>query len=124
MNLEQIRAKKNLFLKIEVFEGVGKFHNNYYKIKLKAETVSVAKPLRVPIEIVNSFKESLMKLVEMGIISKVTESREWVHILVIVEKSDGALRFYLDPVSLNKHIMKEQFLIPTLDKLITYQVYM
>lgn len=55
----------------------------------------------------------------MEIIEKTEEPTEWVHDLVIVEKRDGSVRLCLNPIPLNKNLMREYFSIPTQEELIS-----
>lgn len=100
----------------EVFNGIGKSAKKY-RIYLKPGAVPVARPARrVPSILYPKLKAKLAKMVEQGIISRVEEPREWVHNLVSSVKPSGDLRICLDPNSLNKYVVKEQFLVPTLDE--------
>lgn len=56
-------------------------------------------------------------LVEKGIIKPVSEPVDWVNRLQKVEKPDGSLRLCIDPIHLNKVIIKEMYTIPTLEEL-------
>lgn len=112
---------------LEVFSGIGK-SSKMYRICLKSDAVPVARPARrVPSVLYSKLKSKLSKMVDHGIIEKVDEPREWVHNLVSSQKPNGDLRICLDPNQLNKYVVKEQFLVPTLDevseKLLGSQVY-
>lgn len=52
-------------------------------------------------------------MVDMGIIREVTEPTEWCSLLVIVKKSNGNLRLFLDPQNLNKGVVREWYQLPT-----------
>ncbi|CAB4013856.1 Hypothetical predicted protein [Paramuricea clavata] len=52
-------------------------------------------PRRVPITIQPKLKEELDRMEKLGVISKVTESTDWVSSLVVVEKPDGLFVFAL-----------------------------
>lgn len=102
----------------DIFEGVGKFKGQY-KITLMPNAQPIVNPpRRVPLKIIKPLKSALDELLEKGIISRVEEPRDWVHNLVIIEKSNGSLRLCLDPKNLNKYVKKEQYLIPTLDDIL------
>lgn len=45
------------------------------------------------------------------------EPSEWQHPLVIIEKPDKSLRMCLDPIALNKCIIREMVQIPTIDEI-------
>lgn len=101
----------------DVFTGIGK-STKKYSICLRSNITPIARPARrVPSSLHLKLKAKLKKMVEENIISKVDEPREWVHNLVTAQKSNGDLRICLDPKELNKHLIKEQFLVPTLDEI-------
>lgn len=101
----------------DLFEGIGKFPQQY-KIELCEGSKPVAKPpRRIPLKIVDRVKLELARLEEAGIISKVVECRDWVSNLVVVEKKNGDLRICLDPKELNDCIKDEPHLMPTLDEI-------
>lgn len=116
---EYTTTKEDFIAKnLDVFNGVGSFPGKY-KIKLTENAIPVVKPpRRVPLKILKPLQNSLEALIEKNIISKVNEPRDWVHNLVIIEKSDGTLRLCLDPRNLNKYVKKEQHLIPTLNEIL------
>jgi len=80
-----------------------------------ASKASVAR--RVPIKIKDKLKLKLDELVEKEIIAPADEPSEFVNNLVIVQKPDFSLRIYLDPQELNKGLVRDQFLVPTLEKI-------
>ena len=62
-------------------------------------------------------KDTLEKLTNQGIVSKVQKAIDWVNSLVIVEEKNGSLRLCLDPKELNKAIKREHYKPPTAEKL-------
>lgn len=103
----------------DLFQGMGKFEKPY-TINLKENSIPVAKPARrVPFAIMNKLKDKLNELEKNRIIEKTDENCEWVQGIVVVSKRDGSLRLCLDPADLNKCILDDSFLIPTLDELTT-----
>jgi hypothetical protein len=115
----QIGNKKEKFIKenIDIFTGVGKFPDKI-KIKIKENSIPViSHPRRIPIKLIEKFKQLIEKLCEQNIIEKCKEPSEWQHPLVIVEKPDKSLRMCLYPRALNKHIIREMIQIPTVDEI-------
>lgn len=81
----------------DLFEGLGKFPSKC-TIEIKKHCTPVANPpRRVPKSIKDRLDETLRKLEEKGIISKVDNPKGWVSNVVIVEKPDKSLRICLDP---------------------------
>jgi len=52
---------------------------------------------------------------KLGVIFEVKRPMGWSSNIVIVEKQDKSLRICLNPVALNKVIIRDKFLIPTRD---------
>ncbi|XP_060854871.1 uncharacterized protein K02A2.6-like [Metopolophium dirhodum] len=102
----------------EVFDGgLGCFPGEY-KIKIKENSEPrLNPPRRVPESIKEELKNTLSEMCELDVIVKVERPMSWSSNLVIVEKRDKSLRVCLDPVELNKVIIRDQFLIPTLEEL-------
>ncbi|GBM97751.1 Retrovirus-related Pol polyprotein from transposon 17.6 [Araneus ventricosus] len=54
-------------------------------------------------------------MVKAGVIEKVTEPTDWVSLLAIVQKKNGALRVCLDAQNLNRAIKRPQYNLPTFE---------
>lgn len=101
------------------FEGLGCFVDDF-KIELKENVVSVAKPpRRVPLSLIKPLKSELDRLEKLKIIEKTNGPADWISNLVIVEKSNGNIRLCLDPQDLNRSIKDESVLIPKFDDVIS-----
>lgn len=101
----------------DVFEGLGCFPDEC-RIKIKEDAVpTMSTARRLPWKIKDKFKETLNKLAKSGIITLVEEPVDWVNNVVVVEKPNGSLRLCIDPIDLNKYIIREKFTIPTLNEI-------
>ena len=70
-----------------MFEGLGTFPGEPYKLKLKPNAVPAKhRPRKVPVHLQEEFHSEVKKLVEMDMLEPVTEQTEWVNSYVIVEK--------------------------------------
>jgi hypothetical protein len=87
------------------------------EIKLKDPKPRQNAPRRIPFALESRVKKELNQMVEDGIIAKVECSTEWINSMVVVEKPNKELRICLDPRDLNKHVLTDQFKIPTQDEL-------
>ncbi|XP_026278484.2 uncharacterized protein K02A2.6-like [Frankliniella occidentalis] len=99
----------------DVFEGLGKFPGEH-PILTKPESEQVIRPaLRRPKVINDKLKSALEMLETRGVIKKVDHltPESWVSNIVIVTKPNGSIRICVDPVDLNKSILREPYLIPT-----------
>ena len=71
----------------DVFQGLGKFPGEPYKLRLKPDAVPAKhRPRRVPVHLQDAFHEEIEPLVKIDVLEKVTEPTEWVNSFVIVEK--------------------------------------
>jgi hypothetical protein len=101
----------------DVFDGLGCFPD-VYRIKLQDNALPTISPARrIPFKIKDRFRETLDSLKLKGIITPVEEPVDWINNVVIVEKPDGSLRLCIDPIELNKYIVRERYVIPTIDEL-------
>ena len=99
-----------------LFQGLGKMPG-IYKITLADGVVpySVSSPRRIPIPLLPKVKEELKKLVDLGIISEISEPTDWVSPIVVVPKANGEVRITTDFTKLNMAIKREKFILPSVD---------
>ena len=117
----------------DVFQGLGKFPGDPYKLRLKPDAVPVKhRPRKVPVHLQDAFHEEVERLVKIDVLEKVTEPTEWVNSFVIVEKvidSSNAhspnhvikksIRLCIDPKDLNEALEREPYYSRTIDELIS-----
>ena len=71
----------------DVFQGLGKFPGDPYKLRLKPDAIQAKhRPRKVPVHLQDAFHEEVERLVKIDVLEKVTEPTEWVNSFVIVEK--------------------------------------
>ena len=71
----------------DVFQGLGKFPGEPYKLRLKPDAVPAKhRPRKVPVHLQDAFHEEVERLVKIDVLENVTEPTEWVNSFVIVEK--------------------------------------
>lgn len=120
INVVKSNDEKNLIIKkhLELFQGVGEFKEPL-ELHTQPDTQPVVRPpRRIPYALRERLQDKLKSLVEQRIISKVEHPKNFVSNLVIREKKDGSLRICLDPMDLNNVLLREYYLIPTLDEII------
>ena len=72
----------------DVFQGLGKFPGDPYKLRLKPNSTPVRhKPRKVPVHLQEAFHEEVKRLVEIDVLEPVYEQTEWVNSFVVVEKT-------------------------------------
>ena len=117
----------------DVFQGLGKFPGDPYKLRLKPDAVPAKhRPRRVPVHLQDAFHEQVERLVKIDVLEKVTEPTEWVNSFVIVEKvidSSNAhspkhsikksIRLCIDPKDLNEALEREPYYSRSIDELIS-----
>ena len=117
----------------DVFQGLGKFPGEPYKLRLKPDAVPAKhRPRKVPVHLQDAFHEEVERLVKIDVLEEVTEPTEWVNSFVIVEKvidSSNAhspnhsikksIRLCIDPKDLNEALEREPYYSRTIDELIS-----
>ena len=59
----------------------------------------------------------LGNMVDYGIIVPVSEPTDWVSRMLVVSKADGDVRIVLHPSNLNMAVLRQHFLVPTVEQL-------
>ena len=117
----------------DIFQGLGKFPGDPYKLRLKPDAVPAKhRPRKVPVHLQDAFHEEVERLVKIDVLEKVTEPTEWVNSFVIVEKvidSSNAhspnhvikksIRLCIDPKDLNEALEREPYYSRTIDELVS-----
>ena len=117
----------------DVFQGLGKFPGEPYKLRLKPDAVPAKhRPRKVPVHLQDAFHEEVERLVKIDVLEKVTEPTEWVNSFVIVEKvidSSNAhspnhvikksICLCIGPKDLNEALEREPYYSRTIDELIS-----
>ena len=117
----------------DIFQGLGKFPGEPYKLRLKPDAVPAKhRPRKVPVHLQDAFHEEVERLVKIDVLEKVTEPTEWVNSFVIVEKvidSSNAhspnhtikksICLCIDPKDLNEALEREPYYSRSIDELIS-----
>lgn len=103
----------------EQFQGIGQFRKTLELHTQPDAQIVVKPPRRVPHALMKRLADKLKDLEEHRIVERVEHPKSFVSNLVIIEKSDGNLRLCLDPQELNKVLLREYHLIPTLEEIVT-----
>ena len=78
-----------------------------------------AHPARqIPFEVREKLMEKLDEIMEKGIITKVEEPTRRDNSLVVEKRSTGDIGVCLDPINVNKAILREYHPIPVVDDII------
>ena len=96
----------------DCFEGLGSFNMKPYHITLDPDAEPVIHaPRTVPVHLQDMYKKELDSLVELGVLTPVTEPTDWVNSIVLSETTNDKgevtkIRICLDPRDLNKAIKR------------------
>ena len=98
----------------DVFEGVGKFPGEPYKIHLDPKIPPKQTPCwPVPVHLKHAFKAEIERMLKAGVLKPVQEVTPWIYSFILVEGTDQhgqhKLRICLDPTNLNKAIVREPY---------------
>ena len=97
-------------------KGIGLLKTSPVKIKLKdnAKPYCVTSSRKVPFPLMDSVKKELQRMLDCGVIRKVTEPTEWCAPMVPVVKRNGKIRICVDLRQLNKAVLRENYTLPNL----------
>lgn len=100
-----------------LFGSLGQM-NVTYSIRLApgAKPHAVAYPRRVPLPLLPGVQDEVCRMEELGVIRKVEHATEWCAPMVVVKKKDGKLRICVDYTELNKQIIRERVIMPTVEE--------
>ncbi|KAL1279202.1 hypothetical protein QQF64_025875 [Cirrhinus molitorella] len=100
-----------------VFGSLGLMACEPVKIMLKstAEPYSVHVARRVPIPMLTKVKQELDRMEQLGVIEEVSEATPWCAPMVPVAKRNGDIRICVDLKRLNEAVIREKYVLPTLD---------
>ena len=89
-----------------------------YRIQLKtdAKPFALSSPRRVAAPLLPKVKQELERMMEMGVISKVTKPTEWCAGMVVVPKNDGNIRICVDLTRLNEKVLRERHILPSVEQ--------
>lgn len=94
---------------------IGYITNHPYDIRLKPNPdPKVHAPRKVGFAFEDKVEQELKKMEKLGVIAKVDEPTDWINSLVVVK--EPKLRICLDPLDLNKAIMRKHTALPTPDE--------
>ena len=99
-----------------LFTGLGEVDGEYsIKIKPDAEPYVLNTPRRIPLPQMDKVKKELERMQRLNVIKPVGEATEWCSPMVIVPKPNGDLRICTDLTKLNNSVVRERFMLPTVE---------
>jgi hypothetical protein len=90
-----------------------------YKMQVDKNMEPVVKPPRkIPMAMVDSVKEELERMEDIGVIKQVEEATEWVSSMVAAKKKNGDIRICIDPRDLNKALQRPHHPMRTIEEVV------
>jgi len=100
-----------------VFEGLGRMKGEV-KLAVNPDVNPIIQaPRRHPLAKQEKLKEELDKLLRDGIIMKEEEHTDWCSNIMLLERN-GKTRLVLDPIPLNKALLRPNYQFPTVEELL------
>jgi hypothetical protein len=103
----------------DVFGDFGLMKGDPVRIRLRpdAQPFNLATPRRISAPLMKPLEDELKRMQDNDIISRVTAPTEWCSPIVVAMKSNGKIRVCVDYKKLNRSVMREQFIMPTVDEI-------
>lgn len=73
---------------------------------------------KVPLAIKKDLEKELERLLEIGILTKVTQPTSWVSSLIVARKPNGKLRVCIDPQDLNIGLQRAHYPMPNIEDIL------
>lgn len=100
-----------------VFEGLGRMKGEV-KLEVNPEISPIIQaPRRHPLEKQAKLKDELEKLLKEGVIVKEEEHTDWCSNVMLLERN-GKTRLVLDPIPLNKALLRPNYQFPTIEEVL------
>ncbi|KAM7293520.1 uncharacterized protein ISCGN_026650 [Ixodes scapularis] len=106
----------------EIFQGIGCIKNFVYDADVKEEASKKLEnkpPRRVPYALMDEVKQELTSMEQKGIVEKITEPTPFCSEMVVV-KQRGKIRICIDPVELNKVLIRRNYPLKTLEEIVAH----
>ena len=100
----------------DLFKGLGKLETEYdIKLAPNVTPYSVYSPRRIPLPMMSKVKAELERLQDLGVITPVEDPTPWCAPIVVVPKLTGSVRVCVDLTHLNKAVLRERHILPSVD---------
>ncbi|XP_075743966.1 uncharacterized protein LOC142802804 [Rhipicephalus microplus] len=114
--LDELQTPKAT-LRAELFQGLGTLKDEYtILLRPCAVPFFLSVPRRIPIPLCGVVRHELDKLEEGGVIRRVDNPTPWCSGLVVVRKADGSYQLWVDLAQLNKVVLRERHILPTVEQ--------
>jgi hypothetical protein len=103
-----------------VYGDIGRMNVRPVQIKLVPDAIPYCTmtPRRVPLPLIARVRNELARMERAGVIRKITEPTEWCAPIVPVVKSNNSVRICVDLKRLNKSVLRERYILPTIEDIL------
>ena len=102
----------------DIFLGEEKLEGRLH-LELDRTVLPVALPVRkVPFAMKEPLKQELNRSVKTGIVIPVDVPTDWISSMVVIKKSNGKIRLFIDPKPLNQALKRNHYPLPVTDDLL------
>ena len=99
----------------DVFDGLGLLEGDVH-LDTDPSVQPVQMPMRrIPHALKDKVEAELQQMCTDGIIEKVTEPSDWINPMLVIARPDGRVRIVLDPLNLNKALLRAHYRLPVID---------
>uniref|UniRef100_A0A8C5QSN3 ribonuclease H n=1 Tax=Leptobrachium leishanense TaxID=445787 RepID=A0A8C5QSN3_9ANUR len=99
-------------------DTIGKLPVTYHMRLDEFVHPTVCAPRRIPLAMKDKVVNELERMIELGIIAPVEEATPWVSAMAAAVKKDGPVRICIDPVHLNKALLRPHHPLKTVEQVI------
>ena len=101
----------------QLFEGLGKLKDNYsIKLQSNCQPYALATPRRVAIPLLPKVEAELQRMLQLGVIEKMSQPTPWCSGMVVVPKPNGNVWICVDLSKLNKKVQRERHILPSVEQ--------
>lgn len=99
-------------------DTIGKLPVTYHMRLDESVHPTVCAPRRIPLAMKDKVVAELDRMIRLGIIAPVEEATPWVSAMAAAVKKDGTVRICIDPVHLNKALLRPYHPLKTVEQVI------
>lgn len=99
-------------------DSIGKLPVTYHMRLDESVHPTVCAPRRIPLAMKDKVAKELERMTRLGIISPVEEATPWVSAMAAAVKKDGSVHICIDPVHLNKALLRPHHPLKTIEQVI------
>ena len=91
-----------------------------FQLKSNAQPFAVYAPRCIPLPLLPKVKDEIERLLSLDVIEQVDEPTQWCAPIAVAPKAQG-IQLCVDLSRLNKSVMRERHVLPTVDQMLAQQ---